>query len=107
METAFYKSFGFTDTYCWWVSTVTELTSNPKNWLSILYLTSTSSCLDARDIIYDLRGLMKFSNESELLDPDYSKSVSEIYRDSVETAIINFQNTDVFTYVTGDEHVGN
>lgn len=47
---------------------------------------------------------MEFSNGSELLDPDYSKSVSEVYRDSVEAAIINFPNTDVFTYVRGNEH---
>ena len=33
IETAFSKSFGFTDTYCWWVSTVMELTRNTKNWL--------------------------------------------------------------------------
>ena len=104
METAFSKSFGFTNTYCWWVSSMTELTRNPKNWLAMLYLASTYSCLDARDVIFGLRGLMEFSNGSELLDPDYSKSVTEVYRDSVEAAIINFQNTDVFTYVTGDEH---
>lgn len=103
MESAFSKSFGFTDAYCWWVSTVTELTRNPKNWLSMLYLASTYSCLDARDVIYGLRGLVEFSNGGELLDPDYSKSVSEVYRDSVEAAIINFENTDVFTYVTGNE----
>lgn len=102
METAFSKSFGFTDTYCWWVSTVTELTRNPKKWLSMLYLASTYSCLDARDVIYGLRGLMELSDGDDLLDPDYSKSTLEVYRDSVEAAIIDFQNTDVFTYITGD-----
>ena len=104
METTFSKSFGFADTYCWWVSTITELTRNPKNWLSMLYLASTYSCLDARDVIYGLRGLMEFSDGSNLLDPDYSKSILDVYRDSVEAAIINFQNTDVFTYVTGNEN---
>ena len=104
MEPAFSKSFGFTDTYCWWVSTVTELTRNPRNWLSMLYLASTYSCLDARDVIYGLRGLMEFSNGGELLDPDYSKPVLEVYRDSVEAALLNFQNTDIFTYITGNEN---
>ena len=104
MESAFSKSFGFTDTYCWWVSTVTELTRNPKKWLSMLYLASTYSCLDARDVIYGLRGLMELSDGGDLLDPDYSKSTLEVYRDSVEAAIIDFQNTDVFTYITGDEN---
>ena len=103
METAFSKSFGFTETYCWWVSTVTELTRNPKQWLSMLYLASTYSCLDARDVIYGLRGLMELSHGGDLLDPDYSKSTLEVYRDSVEAAMIDFQNTDVFTYITGDE----
>lgn len=30
VESALSKSFGFTDKYCWWVSTVTELTRNLK-----------------------------------------------------------------------------
>lgn len=103
MESAFFKSFGFTDTYCWWVSTMTELTRNPKNWLAMLYLASTYSCIDARDVIYGLRGAMKYFNGAELLEPDYSKSILEVYRDSVEAAILTFQNTDVLTYVTGDQ----
>lgn len=74
MEPAFSKSFGFTDTYCWWVSSVTELTRNPKNWLSALYLASNYCCLDARDVIYGLRGLIEVSDGGELLDPDYNKS---------------------------------
>ncbi|KAL8893370.1 MAG: hypothetical protein Q9192_005336 [Flavoplaca navasiana] len=102
MEPAFSKSFGFTDTYCWWVSSITELTRNPKNWLSALYLASNYSCLDARDVIYGLRGLIEVSDRGELLDPDYNKSILEVYRDSVEAAILNYQNTDIFTYVTGD-----
>ena len=102
MEPAFSKSFGFTDTCCWWVTTLTELTRNPKNWLSALYLASNYSCLDARDVIYGLRGLIEVSDGGELLDPDYNKSILEVYRDSVEAALLNFQNTDIFTYVTGD-----
>lgn len=101
MEPAFSKGFGFTNTYCWWVTAMTELTRNRKNWLSKLYLAPTYSCLDARDVIYGLRGLMEVSNGGELLSPDYSKSALTVYRDAVEAAILNFQNTDVFTYTTG------
>jgi hypothetical protein len=104
MEPAFSKNFGFSDAYCWWVSTMSELARNPENWLSMLYLASTYRCLDARDVIYGLRGLMEFSDGGQLLDPDYSKPALEVYRDSVEAAILNFQTTDVFTYVTGDEN---
>lgn len=102
METAFSKSFGFTNTYCWWVTTISELTRNPKNWLAALYLASSYSCLDARDRIYGLRGLIDISVGADLLDPDYNKEVMEVYRDSVEAAFLNYQNTDVLTYVTGD-----
>ena len=69
----------------------------------MLYLASTYRCQDARDVIYGLRGLMELSHGGELFDPDYSKSVVEVYRDSVEVALLNFQNTDIFTYVTGHE----
>jgi hypothetical protein len=47
---------------------------------------------------------MEFSDGDNLLDPDYSKSILEIYRDPVVAAFINFQYTDVFTYITGDEN---
>lgn len=83
---------------------MTRFTRNRKNWLSMLYLASNYRCLDTRDVIYGLRGLMEFSNGGELLDPDYNKSSLEVYRDSVEAAILNFQNTDVFTYITGEEN---
>lgn len=45
---------------------------------------------------------MEFSIGADLLEPDYSKPTLEVYRDSVEAAILNFQSTDVLTYVTGD-----
>ncbi|KAL8990512.1 MAG: hypothetical protein Q9169_008103 [Polycauliona sp. 2 TL-2023] len=102
MEPAFSKNFGFTETYCWWMTTMTELTRHPRNWLASLYLASTYSCHDPRDVIYGLRGLMEVSGGGELLDPDYNKSVLEVYRDSVEAALLSYQNTDVFTYVTGE-----
>lgn len=63
----------------------------------------TYSCHDARDVIYGLRGLIEVSDGAELLDPDYSKSVLEFNRDSVEAALLNFQDTDILTYVTADK----
>ena len=56
MDTAFSKPFGFTNTNCWFVSTMTELTRNPKNWPAMLYLASTYSCLDPRDsyMVYEV-----------------------------------------------------
>src|SRR5262249_17911748 len=59
MDTAFSNDFGFSKTHCWWTATVTtERMRNPKNWLSMLYLASNFACLDDRDMIYGLRGLM-------------------------------------------------
>ena len=104
MEPAVSKILGFSDTYCWWVSSMTELTRNPRNWLAMLYLASTYFCLDPRDVIYGLRGIMHFSNGGHLLDPDYRKATLEVYRDSVEAALLNFRNTDVLTYVNGDQN---
>jgi hypothetical protein len=103
MERSFAKSFGFTGTYCWWAATVAEIIRQPTYWLFMLYLASNFSCLDARDVIYGLRGFMKFSDRAGLLDPDYSKPTIEVYRDSVEAALVNFQNTDVLLYITGNE----
>lgn len=103
MEPAFSVSFGFSSTYCWWAASVTELVQQQKNWLAMLYLSSNFSCLDARDAIYSLRGLMEFSDGAGILDPDYSKSIVEVYRDSVEAALVNFENTNALLYITGDE----
>jgi hypothetical protein len=105
METAFSKGFGFTGAYCWWAALMTtERIRQPKNWLFMLYLASNFSCMDPRDWIYGLRGLMKLSDGVGLLDPDYNKSTVEVYRDSVEAAFVNFQNTDVLLYITGHEN---
>lgn len=106
LQTAFSKKFGFTNTNCWWVATVAaERMGEPRNWLFMLYLASNFRSTDARDVIYGLQGLMKFSDKTaqRLLDPDYSKSVVGVYRDVVEAAFLNFQNTDVLLYVTGNE----
>lgn len=103
MEPVFSRNFGFTGTYCWWATTVTELTSHPHNWLFMLYLASNFACTDQRDRIYGLRGLMTFSDGAELLAPDYGKSTLQTYRDSVQAAFVNFQNADALLYVIGNE----
>ena len=102
LEPAFSTKFGFSNTSCWWVSTITEMARNPRNWLSVLYLASTYSCMDPRDVIYGLRGLIEVSYGAGLLDPDYNKPVLELYRDSVEVSLLTFHSTDAFTYVTGN-----
>lgn len=104
MDQAFSKEYGFASSYCWYVATFAELIANPARWLNMLYLASNYNCADARDVIYGLRGLMEAGNGASLLVPDYNKSVNEVYRDCVETALINFKNTDVLLYVTGEEH---
>jgi hypothetical protein len=104
METAWSKTFGFSDTYCWWVATMsTELISHRHNWLHMLYLASNFSCTDPRDLIFGLRGLMIVPHGAELLRPDYSKSTIEVYRDSVEAAFTNFQHANVLLYASGNE----
>jgi hypothetical protein len=107
MDTAFSSRFGFSKTHCWWTATVTtERMRKPKNWLFMLYLASNFACQDERDMIYGLRGLMDLPEPSEqatLLNPDYDKSTVEVFRDSVEAALLHFQNTDVLLYLVGDE----
>ena len=46
---------------------------------------------------------MKLSKDGHMLDPDYSKSTLEVYRDSVEAALVNFEKADVLLYITGEE----
>ena len=103
METAFSEAFGFTNAYCWWAATATTDLVQPRNWLLMLYLASNFSSLDPRDVIYGLRGMMVIDKGAELLEPDYTKSVTEVYRDSVEAALLNFDKTDVLLYVKGSE----
>jgi hypothetical protein len=101
MEPAFSDRYGFSGTNCWWVATIAELLARPDRWLNTLYLASNYSCLDPRDVIYGLRSLMNLPKDGSLLDPDYSKSALEVYRDSVEAAFVNLKNADVLLYVTG------
>ncbi|KAH9220332.1 heterokaryon incompatibility protein-domain-containing protein [Leptodontidium sp. 2 PMI_412] len=103
METTFSRAFGFTDAYCWWAATMTTDLVQPKNFLLMLYLASNFSSLDPRDVIYGLWGMMQIDKGGELLEPDYAKSVTEVYRDSAEAALVNFDNTDVTLYVQGTE----
>ncbi|KAF1992784.1 hypothetical protein P154DRAFT_595250 [Amniculicola lignicola CBS 123094] len=103
MDSAFSDAYGFSGAYCWWVATMAELLIQPTRWLNILYLASNYGCLDARDIIYGLRGLMALPKDEHLLDPNYSKSTVEVYRDTVEVALVNFKKADVLLYVTGNE----
>lgn len=70
----------------------------------MLYLTSNFLCSDDRDVIFGLRGLMKLAlGAYELLLPDYRKSTTNVYRDSVKAAFVNFQNINVLYYLGGTE----
>lgn len=105
METVWVKSHGFSSTYIWWVSTMsTELVSNPRNWIHVLYLASMFSATDSRDLIFGLRGIMSPHKAAEFLRPNYSKSRVEVYRDSVKAALLDFQNTNVLCYLHGHEN---
>jgi len=103
METAFSQAFGFTHAYCWWAATVTTDLVQPRKWLLVLYLASNFSSLDPRDVIYGLQGMMELDKGADLLRPDYTKSVTEVYRDSVEAALVDFEKTDALLYVKGTE----
>jgi hypothetical protein len=104
MEPAFSDAYSFSTMYCWWVATVAELVvTQPAQWLITLYLASNYGCLDERDVIYGLRGVMEISEGGDLLDPDYSKPTLELYRDLVEVVLINFKKADVLLYVTVNE----
>jgi hypothetical protein len=55
------------------------------------------------DAIYGLGGLMKLSKGDSLIEPDYNKFTLEVYWDAAEIAFVNFENTDVLHYITGNE----
>jgi hypothetical protein len=67
MEPAFSDVYGFSGAYCWWVATVAELIMQPKQWLNTLYVASNYGCLDARDVVFGLRGLMELPEGEDLL----------------------------------------
>lgn len=102
METAWSKTHRFSSTYIWCVATMsTERVVHSKNWLHVLYLASNFSTMDPRDFIFALQGMFSPKKGAALLRPDYSKLKSEVYRDSVEAAFLDFQKTDVLLYTTG------
>ncbi|KAB2109327.1 hypothetical protein AG0111_0g2662 [Alternaria gaisen] len=103
MEPAFSDEYGFSTANCWWVATISESIAQPTRWLNMFYLASNYGCLDTRDNIYGLRGLMKLSKEVHMLDPDYSKSTLQVYRDLIEAALVNFEKAGVLLHVTGKE----
>lgn len=103
LEPALSQSLGFTDSYCWWASTASSELRQASNWLHMLYLVSNFVATDPRDVIYGLRGMIDCEDGGELLDPDYSKSTIQAYRDSVEAAFLNYKNTNALLYVHGVE----
>jgi hypothetical protein len=101
-DTAWSKKYGFTSTHCWYVASMSAVGfSHPDNWPQMLYLASNFASTDPRDQIFGLRGLMNLGLGADLLMPDYSKSILEVYRDSVEAAFMDFQSTDVLNYTPG------
>jgi hypothetical protein len=100
MSTAFSRLHGFAGTCAWWASSADELMSRSDNWLQMLYLASNYTFADPRDFVYDLYDFMKFKAGKEILAPDYSKSVVEVYRDSVEASIVNFNHPDALLYAS-------
>ncbi|KAJ1323935.1 HET domain-containing protein [Microdochium nivale] len=100
MDSAFSKTFGSSNTKCWWAANVsTERIRRPNNWLFTLYLASNFSSTDERDAIYGVLGLLTVPRGKGLLEPNYDKPVLEVYRDAVEAALHQFENTDVLLYV--------
>jgi len=103
MDSSFSRKFGFSTANCWWAAiATTERIRQPQNWLCMLYLTSNFSSTDARDAVYGVLGLIGSGKTRPLLEPDYGKSTADVYRDSVEAAFTNFEDTNVLLYVTGD-----
>ncbi|KAF2430608.1 hypothetical protein EJ08DRAFT_679140 [Tothia fuscella] len=103
-ESAWSKKYGFSKAYCWWGGRMTASGfSRAENWLQMMYLASNFDCSDLRDQIFGLSGLIKSTEGANLLRPDYSKTTREVYRDSVEAAFLDFQNTDILNYTPGTE----
>ncbi|KAF3920877.1 hypothetical protein ABW21_db0205878 [Orbilia brochopaga] len=90
------------NTNVWRAAIITEFKQS-ENWLSMLYLASNYQCWDQKAHVYGLRGLMRFQKGAEILTPDSTKTAADVYRDSVEAALTNFENTDVLSYVTSSE----
>lgn len=104
MDGAFSKRFGFDKTHCWWATILTTgQIRQPRNWLTTLYLASNFKSADPRDKVYGLRGLLKHSIVTPLLEPDYSKPLLDVYREAVEASFLKFHNLDALLYVAANE----
>lgn len=51
---------------------------------AVLYATFTFRATDPRDKVFSVLGIAKYDDPEGLLLPDYSKSVSQVYRDTAE-----------------------
>ena len=100
LGSTFSQSHDFSDTFCWWASTAPSELRQAENWLHMLYLASNFKSSDPRDVIYGLRGMIKCDDGGHLLDPDYNKSTLQVYRDSVEAALINYKSPNALLYVS-------
>lgn len=104
LDGAFSKRFGFDKTHCWWATILTTgQIRQPRNWLTTLYLASNFKSADARDKVYGLRGLLKHSIVTPVLEPDYSKPLLDVYREAVEASFLKFHNLDALLYVAANE----
>lgn len=98
-DTAWSKRYGFTKTHCWWVGRIAASGfTHAKTWLQMLYLASNFASTDLKDQVFGLCGLIKAADGADLLRPDYSKSTLSVYRDTVEAAFLDFQNTDILNF---------
>lgn len=102
-DTAFSQDHGFSDKYCWWASTTPTELRQAERWLHMLYLVSNYDATDPQHVIYGVRCMMKVRKGGHILDPDYSKTTTEVYRDSAEASFVDYEKTDALLYVHGLE----
>ncbi|EGX95390.1 ankyrin repeat and SAM domain containing protein 6 [Cordyceps militaris CM01] len=93
----------FSDAFCWWASTAPSELRQAGNWLHVLYLASNFAATDPRDVVYGLRGMMDCGDGGRLLDPDYSKTTLQVYRDVVEASLVHYKTTNALLYVAAVE----
>ncbi|KAK3372063.1 hypothetical protein B0H63DRAFT_513573 [Podospora didyma] len=70
--------------------------------LHMLYLAFNFGSADPRDVVFGLRSMMDCKEGGELLDPDYSKDTTTVYRDSVEAAFVNYKTSNALLYAGSD-----
>ncbi len=104
MEPAFVKAYDFEKAHTYLAASVTKSLPGYDRWHCLLHIVSYFISSDERDVIYGLLGMMKLSPAAQkILEPNYNKTTTEVYRDSVEAGLVMYDNTDIFTYVTGKE----